>query len=88
MRNHITYIGQKAGFVCYKSDIIGTLSNFVCGIRIYNIDCAVMHLKGANNVVKKGPKTQKIQDGGMFTWKFKMAAIFLNCIRHRRSPDV
>ena len=25
---------------------------------------------------KKVHKTHKIQDGGMFTWKFKMAAIF------------
>ena len=37
----------------------------------------MMHPKGENNVVKKGPKTHKIQDGGMFTWKFKMAAIFV-----------
>ena len=36
-----------------------------------------MHPKGENNFVKKGPKTHKIQDGGMFTWKFKMAAIFV-----------
>ena len=36
-----------------------------------------MHPKGDNNFVKKGPKTHKIQDGGMFTWKFKMAAIFV-----------
>ena len=46
-------------------------------MRIYNIDCAVMHPKGENNFVKKGPKKHKIQDGGMFTWKFKMAAIFV-----------
>ena len=71
--------------VCYKSDIIGKTEQFrliygffrrVCGIRIYNRDCAVMHLKGENNFVKKGPKTHEIQDGGKFTWKFKMAAIF------------
>ena len=36
-----------------------------------------MHPKGENNFVKNGPKTHKIQDGGMFTWKFKMAAIFV-----------
>ena len=36
-----------------------------------------MHPKGENNFVKKGPKTHKIQDVGMFTWKFKMAAIFV-----------
>ena len=41
-----------------------------------NIDCAVMHPKGENNFVKKGQKTHTIQDGGMFTWKFKMATIF------------
>ena len=34
-----------------------------------------LHPKGDNNFVNKGPKTHKIQDGGMFTWKFKMAAI-------------
>ena len=37
----------------------------------------MMQLKGGNNVVIKGPKTHKIQDGGMFAWKFKMAAIFV-----------
>ena len=45
-----------------------------CVCRLYNIDCAVMHPKGKNNFVKKVQK-HKIQDGGMFTWKFKMAAI-------------
>ena len=35
-----------------------------------------MHTKEENICFKKGPKTHKIQDGGMFTWKFKMAAIF------------
>ena len=45
-----------------------------CVCRLYNIDCAVMHPKGKNNFVKKVQK-HKIQDGGMFTGKFKMAAI-------------
>ena len=36
-----------------------------------------MHTKEENIFFKKGPKTHKIQDGGMFTWKFKMAAIFV-----------
>ena len=36
-----------------------------------------MHMKEANNLFKKGPKTHTIQDGGMFTWKFKMATIFV-----------
>ena len=44
---------------------------------MYNIYCTVMHTKEENNFFKKGPKTHKIQDGGMFTWKFKMAAIFV-----------
>ena len=29
---------------------------------------------------EKGPKTHKIQDGSMFTWKFKMAAIFVKIV--------
>ena len=37
--------------------------------------------------VKKGPKTRKIQYGGMFTWKFKMAAIFCKIVCHYRSID-
>ena len=41
------------------------------------MDFAVMHPKGDNNFVKKDSKTHKIQDGGRFTWKFKMAAIFV-----------
>ena len=32
-------------------------------------------MKEENN--KKGKKTFKIQDSGMFTWKVKMAAIFV-----------
>ena len=35
-----------------------------------------MHTKEENNFFKK-VKKHKIQDGGMFTWKFKMAAIFV-----------
>ena len=31
-------------------------------------------------MLKKGPKTHTIQDGGMFTWKFKMAAIFCKIV--------
>ena len=49
----------------------------VCGIRIYNLYFAVMHTKEENNCLKKGKKTHKIQEDGMFTWKFKMAAIFV-----------
>ena len=36
-----------------------------------------MHMKDENNFIKKVQKTHKIQDGGMFTWKFKMAAVFV-----------
>ena len=39
--------------------------------------CAVIHMKEENNFFSKDPKTHKIQDGGMFTYKFKMAAIFV-----------
>ena len=35
----------------------------------------MIHPEGGNNFVKNGPKTHTIQDGGRFTWKFKMAAI-------------
>ena len=59
---------------------IWQLDYSVCDIRIYNIDCAVMHPKGAIILLKKGPKTHKIQDGGMFTWKFKMTAIFCKIV--------
>ena len=43
--------------------------------KIINLHCAVMHMKEENRFFKKVHK-HKIQDGGMFTWKFKMAAIF------------
>ena len=36
-----------------------------------------MQSKEENICFKKVKKTHKIQDGGMFTWKFKMAAIFV-----------
>ncbi len=36
-----------------------------------------MHMKKEKNVLKKYKKKHKFQDGGMFTWKFKMAAIFV-----------
>ena len=36
--------------------------------------CAVMHMKEDNNFLRKVQK-HTIQDGGMCTWKFKMAAI-------------
>ena len=36
-----------------------------------------MHVKEENNVFKKVKQTDKSQDGGMFTWKFKMAAVFV-----------
>ncbi len=36
-----------------------------------------MQSKEENMCFKKVKKTHKIQDGGMFTWKFKMAAIFV-----------
>ena len=36
----------------------------------------MVHPKGDNNVVNKGPKTHKIQDGAMFTWKFKIVDTF------------
>ena len=42
----------------------------VCSIRIYNIYCDMMHTKEENIFFKKVQK-----HGGMFTWKFKMAAI-------------
>ena len=47
----------------------------MCDIRIYNIDCAVMHPKGENNFVKRSKNTQnprwrhvyvEIQDGRYF----------------------
>ena len=44
---------------------------------LQQILCSDTHTKVENNFLKKGPKTHKIQDGGMFTWKFKMAAIFV-----------
>ena len=44
--------------------------------NLQNILCSI-HTKEENNLFKKGPKTHKIQDGGMFTWKLKMAAIFV-----------
>ena len=47
-----------------------------------------MHPKGENNFVKKGPKTHKIQDGGMFTWKFKMAAIFVKIVYVIADPQI
>ena len=34
-----------------------------------------MHMKEENNFIKKVQK-HKIQDGGMFMWKFEMAVIF------------
>ena len=37
-------------------------------------------------IFKKGPKTHKIQDGGMFTWKFKMAAIFVKLYKIMSLP--
>ena len=44
--------------------------------NLQHILCSDTHERG-KLFFKKGPKTQKIQDGGMFTWKFKMAAIFV-----------
>ena len=34
-------------------------------------------MKEDDNYLKKGTKTHKSNDGGIFTWKFKMAAIFV-----------
>ena len=36
----------------------------------------MVHEKEENNFLIKVQQTHKIQDGGMFTWKFKMAAVF------------
>ena len=68
------------------SDLIGKLSNLILfmvssaeygAIRIYNsILCSDAH-EGGKYIFKKGPKTHKIQDGGIFTLKFKKAAIFV-----------
>ena len=44
--------------------------------HLQHILCIDTH-EGGIFFFKKGPKTHKIQDGGMFTWKFKMAAIFV-----------
>ena len=37
----------------------------------------MVHEKEENNFLIKVKKKHKIQDGGMFTWKFKMAAVFV-----------
>ena len=66
----------KNVLVTRQFSLIYSFFHSVCDIGIYNIDCAVMHPKGDKNLVKKGPKTHTIQDGGMFTCEFKMAAIF------------
>ena len=42
-----------------------------------------MHPKGDNNFVIKGPKTHKIQDGGMFTWKFNSILSGVTRTAHR-----
>ena len=40
-------------------------------------DCTVMHAKGENIFLFIKVQKHKIQDGGMFTRKFKMAAVFV-----------
>ena len=40
-----------------------------------------MYMKEENNLLKK-VKKHKIEDRGMFTWKFKMAAIFVKFYNH------
>ena len=44
--------------------------------NLQHILCSDTH-EGATYIFLKGPKIHKIQDGGMFTLKFKMAAIFV-----------
>ena len=44
---------------------------------LQHILCSDTHEGGKYFLFKKGPKTHKIQDGGICTWQFKMAAIFV-----------
>ena len=44
--------------------------------NLQHILCSDAH-EGGKYLFFKVPKTHKIQDGGMFTWKFNMAAIFV-----------
>ena len=44
--------------------------------NLQRILCSDAH-EGGTYFFLKWSKTHKIQDGGMFTWKFKMAAIFV-----------
>ena len=43
--------------------------------NLQHILCSDAH-EGGKYFFKKGPKTHKIQGGGMFTWKFKMVRRF------------
>ena len=47
--------------------------------NLQHILCSDTHERG-KLFLKKGPKTHKIQDVGMFTWTFKMAAIFVKIV--------
>ena len=47
----------------------------------------MIHTK-EENVFLNGPKTHKIQDGGMFTLKFKMAAIFCKIVYVFTDPQM
>ncbi len=85
---HITNLNQKACFICYKSYLIGKLSNFILFIvssaeyaaSEFTTYIVQWYTRKMKIIFKKGPKTHKIQDGGMFTWKFKMAAIFCKIV--------
>ena len=55
--------------------------------NLQHILCSDAHEEG-KYFFKKGPKTHKIQDGGMFTWKFKMAAIFCKIVYVFTDPQM
>ena len=60
----------------------------VCCIRIYNIDCAVMHPKVENNVGKKVQKHTQSKMAACLRRNSRWPLLCLNCIRHCRSTDV
>ena len=77
---------KKTCFLCYKSDLIGKLSNLIvfmvaeyAASEFTYIYCAVIHTKEENICLKK-VKKHKIQDGGMFIIQNQDGRyFFLNC---------
>ena len=55
--------------------------------NLQHILCRDAH-EGGTYFFKKGPKTHRIQDGGMFTWTFKMAAIFVKIVYVFTDPQM